>query len=144
MYWKYYKFHPCYALVKMLIFSTHSMKYIWYSPKKVNILYVFYVLSLPLCCMTNWAASWKNKKKKKKMACAPSEDADQPGHPPSLIRVFAVRSIGSQGPNASSCGQRRLWSGWSESSLGARHFVGFVMRRLISNMDSSRSHQGCD
>ena len=23
--------------------------------------------------------------------CAPSEDSDQPGHPPSLIRVFAVR-----------------------------------------------------
>ena len=30
-----------------------------------------------------------------KMACAHSEDSDQPGHPPSLIRVFAVRSIGS-------------------------------------------------
>ena len=27
--------------------------------------------------------------------CAPSEDSDQPGHPPSLIRVFAVRSLGS-------------------------------------------------
>ena len=25
------------------------------------------------------------------MACAPSEDSDQPGHSPSLIRVFAVR-----------------------------------------------------
>ena len=25
------------------------------------------------------------------MACAPSDDSDQPGHPPSLIRVFAVR-----------------------------------------------------
>ena len=25
-----------------------------------------------------------------KMACAPSEDSDQPGHPPSLNRVFAV------------------------------------------------------
>ena len=24
------------------------------------------------------------------MACAPSEDSDQPGHPPSLIKVFAV------------------------------------------------------
>ena len=29
------------------------------------------------------------------VACAPSEDSDQPGHPPSLIRVFAVRSMGS-------------------------------------------------
>ena len=26
-----------------------------------------------------------------KMACAHSEDSDQPGHLPSLIRVFAVR-----------------------------------------------------
>ena len=29
--------------------------------------------------------------KTNKMSCAPREDADQPGHPPSLIRVFAVR-----------------------------------------------------
>ena len=29
--------------------------------------------------------------KTNKMACAPSEDSDQPEHPPSLIRVFAVR-----------------------------------------------------
>ena len=27
--------------------------------------------------------------------CAPSEDSDQPGHPPRLIRVFAVHSMGS-------------------------------------------------
>ena len=33
--------------------------------------------------------------KTNKMACVPSEDSDQPGHPPSLIRVFAVRSMGS-------------------------------------------------
>ena len=26
-----------------------------------------------------------------KMTCAPSKDSDQPGHPPSLMRVFAVR-----------------------------------------------------
>ena len=29
------------------------------------------------------------------MTCAPSEDSDQAVHPPSLIRVFAVRSVGS-------------------------------------------------
>ena len=29
--------------------------------------------------------------KTNKMACAPSKDSDQPGHLPSLIRVFAVR-----------------------------------------------------
>ena len=47
--------------------------------------------------------------KTNKMISAPSEASDQPGHPPSLIRVFDVRSVGSWGPNISSCGQRRLW-----------------------------------
>ena len=33
--------------------------------------------------------------KTNKMAFALSEDSDQPGHPPSLIRVFAVPSMGT-------------------------------------------------
>ena len=33
--------------------------------------------------------------KTNKMVCVPSEDSDQPGHPPSLIRYFAVHSMGS-------------------------------------------------
>ena len=37
--------------------------------------------------VTKWAATWQNQQSD----CAPSEDSDQPGHPPSLIRVFAVR-----------------------------------------------------
>ena len=37
--------------------------------------------------MLIWAATWQNQQNE----CAPSEDSDQPGHPPSLIRVFAVR-----------------------------------------------------
>ena len=43
----------------------------------------------------NWAASWQNQQSE----CAPSEDSDQPGHPPSLIRVFAVRSVGAKDPS---------------------------------------------
>ena len=39
------------------------------------------------------------------MTFVPSEDSDQPGHPPSLIRVFAVRSMGSLGPYCASGGQ---------------------------------------
>ena len=39
-----------------------------------------------------------------KMIFVTSEDSDQPGHPPSLIRVFA--SMGSLGPNFASGGQR--------------------------------------
>ena len=33
--------------------------------------------------------------KTNKMICVPSEDSDQPGHPPSLIRVFAEHSMGT-------------------------------------------------
>ena len=33
--------------------------------------------------------------KTNKMACAPSKDSGQPGHLPSLIRVFTVHSMGS-------------------------------------------------
>ena len=40
-----------------------------------------------------------------KVTRANGEDADQPGNPPSLIRVFAVRSVGSHGSKVSSCGQ---------------------------------------
>ena len=36
-----------------------------------------------------------HRDKTNKMACAPSEDSYQPGHPPSLIRVFAVRLKGT-------------------------------------------------
>ena len=56
---------------------------------------------------------------------------------PSLIRVFAVRSMGSQGPKLSSCGQRRLWSDWADAQAdlslrwGHTHFVGVVMSWLI-------------
>ena len=70
--------------------------------------------------------------------CAPSEDSDQPRHPASLVRVFAVHSMGSTGPKVSSCGQRRLRSDWvdAEADLSlcwARtHFVGFVMSWLTS------------
>ena len=31
--------------------------------------------------------------------CAPSEDSDQPGHSPSLIRVFALRSMVAKDPS---------------------------------------------
>ena len=31
--------------------------------------------------------------------CLPSEDSDQPGHPPSLIRVFALRSMVAKDPS---------------------------------------------
>ena len=51
---------------------------------------------------------------------APNEDSDQPGHPSSLIRVFAGRSMVSSGPKLPSCGQRRLWSDWADAQVDLR------------------------
>ena len=50
------------------------------------------------------------------MACAPSEDPDQPGHPPSLIRVFAVRLKTARILIYPLSAQRRLWSDWADAS----------------------------
>ena len=79
--------------------------------------------------------------KTNKMACAPSKDSAQSGHPPSLIRVFTghmkkalvlsypLRETAKILIRLGGC------PGWSESSLGAHacHFVGFVVRRHICN-----------
>ena len=62
---------------------------------------------------TIWAASWQNNK----MIYAPSEDSDQPGLPPSLIRVFAVRMKKAWVLSYPLSAQRRLWSDWAEARL---------------------------
>ena len=48
--------------------------------------------------------------KTNKMTCAPSQDSDQPGHPLSLIRVFAVRNKKPCVPSIPLSAQRRFWS----------------------------------
>ena len=53
--------------------------------------------------------------KTNKMICAPSKNSDQPGHPPSLIRVFTKRSMGSWGPSVSSCWPPSIWSDWVDA-----------------------------
>ena len=59
--------------------------------------------------------SWATARQNQQNDCAPSEDSDQPGYPPSLIRVFVLRPMDSLGPKLSSCGQRRLWSNWADA-----------------------------
>ena len=90
---------------------------------------------------------WKQEKtthepphdKTNKMAYAPSEDSDQPGHPPSLIRVFTCAQwvakdssfLHADSEDSDQTGQtpRLIWV------FGGRtcHFVGFVMSKLISS-----------
>ena len=73
--------------------------------------------------------------KTNEMACAPSEDSDQPGHPPSLIRVSAVRMKKAWVLSYPLSAQRGLWSDWEDAqadlSNHSCHFVGFIMRRLL-------------
>ena len=81
-----------------------------------------------------WATAAPHDKTNK-MTCAPSEDSDQPGHPPSLIRVSTVRMKKHWALNYLLSSVKTLirlgeCPGWSESSLSAHHFVGFVMCRL--------------
>ena len=69
------------------------------------------------------------------MACAPSEDSDQHGHPCSLIRLFAVcmkkaGSLATHWAHSKDSDQtgwmpRLIWVHWAHS-----HFVGFIMRQL--------------
>ena len=94
------------------------------------------------CTATKWAAARQNQPNR----FAPSEDSDQPGHSPSLIRVFTVHFIGSYEPNDSSCGRRRLirlggCPVWSESLLGAHLFCWFCRAeaRIFFVIASSRS-----
>ena len=75
--------------------------------------------------------------KTNEMACAPSEDSDQPGHPPILIRVFALRTKKVWVLSCLLSAHRRLiilgeCPGWSESSLGA-HAILLVLSRCGSN-----------
>ena len=70
------------------------------------------------------------------MACVPSEDSDQPGYAPSLIRIFAVCMKKHWIFGYPSSAQRRLIRlgrrpGWSVFAGLTCHFTGFVMRWLI-------------
>ena len=88
-----------------------------------------------------WATTWQNQQNE----CAPSEDSDQPGHPPSLIRVFAVRMKKAWVLSYPLSAQRRLWSDWADAQADLSldwthtHFVGFAMAWLKLFTSSSLS-----
>ena len=59
------------------------------------------------------------------MTCAPSEDSDQPGHPPSLL--LRSRHANSEDSDQTGRMPRLIWVFDGRTD----HFVGFVVRRLI-------------
>ena len=94
-----------------------------------------------------WATTWQNQQNE----CAPSEDSYQPGHPPSLIRVFALRSVGNKGPkvlhaDSEDSDQTGRMPGWSESSLGAYSFCLFchVVAHVSSVFRRHGARRLCD
>ena len=99
-----------------------------FKSKTFNFCYVLNINNVEYFIITiridhnKWAATWQNQQSE----CVPSEDSDQPGHPLSLIRVFAVRMKKAWILSYPLSAQRRLWSYWAGT-----HFVGFVMSRLI-------------
>ena len=96
--------------------------------------YIFVILSLISDHI--WAATQQNQQSD----CAPSEDSDQPGHPPNLIRVFPVRMKKAWVLSYPLSAQRILWSDWADVQADVNlrwahsHFVGFVMLPLISRL----------
>ena len=102
-----------------------------------GIRHVFVIIWLSNIGISIWAATWQNQEND----CAPSEDSDQPGRPPSLIRVLAVRMKKVWVLSYPLSAERRLWSdwtdGWSEAWLGAQSLCWFchvaVHLRKIDN-----------
>ena len=68
------------------------------------------------------------------------KDSDQPGHPPSLIIVFTVHSMGSWGPNLSSCRQRRLRSDWADAQVDLSLHWAHIILSILSCGGSNVNH----
>ena len=81
--------------VKVLNFASvhvqilHSIWYDWWC-RTSDSFKNFPALTARLSTSFGHRTIWVVTRKKQQNECAPSEDSDQPGHPPSLIRVFAV------------------------------------------------------
>ena len=76
---------------------TYDKSSVWYGQQQNRYQCIFLFKNIYWCifwrtfAQKNWAATRQNQQSE----CARSEDTDQPGHLPSLIRVFAVHSVGS-------------------------------------------------
>ena len=105
----------------------------WYGCYELFFLDVGY-----MSCLMTKPTEWPGTRRK---------ESDQPGHPPSLIRVFAVRMTTSWVLSFPLSTQQRLWSDWvdAQADLSLRlvhsHFVGFVTpwENLLCNMRTTKA-----
>ena len=95
-----------------------------YATNRPDVMLIMYGFVVFFCYLSHDMTNQQNE-------CAPSEDSDQPGHPPNLIRGFALRSVGSWGPKVSFMRTAKTLirlggcPGWSESSLDAQPLCWF-------------------
>ena len=85
--------------------------------------------------------------KTNKLACAPNEDSDQPGHPHWLIRVLAVRMKKAWIISYPLSAQRRLWSDWADAqadlSLRWAHMPFCWFCHVAARLSSQRLTSHC-
>ena len=86
----------------MNVFTALKGSHFWFLLHQVN-----YAYANSLQCHTQWFLKWFQYEN-----WAPSKDSDQPGHPPSLIRVSTVRLKQNWVLSYTLSAQRRLWSDW--------------------------------
>ena len=110
--------HPGHTILVEIDHEICSTGIIGHFPNKPNFYYQRVSIIEPPHDKTN------------KIVCAPSDDSDQPGHPHSLIRVFAVRMKKAWDLERRAKTLIRLGGcpGLSESSLGAQIIL-FVLLR---------------
>ena len=113
----------------VLYAQTRFMKFLTFYDKSLqHHVHIFYLLYGRISVFRSTLELSHDKSNK--IVCAPNEDSDQPGHPPSLIRIFAVRMKKSwvlSYPLHAVNALIRLGgcTGWSESSLGAQSLCWF-------------------
>ena len=100
-----------------------------YLSKKLRIITVLFLVML---LRYMWATKWQNQQNK----CAPSKDSDQPGHLPSLIRVFAVRMKKAWVLSYPLSAQQRLWSDCANAQV-IWVFAGLTLILLVLSCCSS-------
>ena len=133
----------------MIQFIHHSIRNVFTINVKMN-----YFSFLPFCftmsqprCSYSWhhlkchsyRCTWlfePSRDKTNKMACAPSEDSDQPGHPPSLwVLSYPTERTAKTLIRLGGCRD------WSESSLGTHAilsvFAGRTVISLVLSWDGS-------
>ena len=117
--------------------GSDAAPYFSVARKKEIAMWLLYCSFLFSCTLPGWQNSiWAATRENQQCGCAPSADSDQPGHPPSLIRVYAVRMKVTWTLNYRLSAKRRVWSAWvdAQADLTLRwaynHFVGFLLSRL--------------